>query len=69
MASFNTGRTDSIRFDKPQDWPNWSPEFKGKAKNLDLQDYINPDNKALQPTRPIAPAVTDYTKRLVYVGT
>ena len=69
MASSNTGSTDSIRFDKPQDWPNWSPEFKGKAKNLDLWDYINPDNKAPWPTRPIAPAVADYAKRLVRVGT
>lgn len=69
MALSNTGRTDSVRFDKPQDWPNWSPEFKGKAKNLDLWDYLNPDDKTPWPTRPVAPAVADYAKRLVRVGT
>jgi hypothetical protein len=69
MALSNTGRIDSVRFDKRQDWPNWYPEFKGKAKNLDLWDYINPDDKTPWPMWPIAPTVADYAKRVVRVGT
>ena len=68
MALSNTGKPDSVRFDKPQDWFNWSPKFKGKAKNLNLWDYINPDDKTPWPIRP-TPLLSQSTQKHSYVWT
>lgn len=68
MASI-TVKSDSVRFDKPQDWTKWSREARIYAKNLDLWAYIDPENKAPWPVKPVRPNIADYPKKLVRIET
>ena len=68
MASRST-KSDSVRYDQPQDWIKWSREFRIKAKSLNLWIYIDPDNQIPWPVEPVAPVISNYPKRVVRVET
>jgi hypothetical protein len=63
--SLSTLKTDSVRFDKPQDKVKWIREFRGYAKDLELWDFIKPEGKIPWLTRPIAPMISSYPRKLV----
>jgi hypothetical protein len=66
MAS-TTGKSDSVRFDQPQDWIKWSREFRIKTKSLNLWTHIDPDNRIPWPVEPVAPVISNYPKRAVRI--
>ena len=63
--SLSTLKTDSVRFDKPQDKVKWIREFRGYAKDLELWDFIKTEGKIPWLTRPAAPMISSYPKKLV----
>lgn len=58
-------KTESVRFDYPKDWIDWSREFRIKARSLNLWTYIEPDKNIPWPIQPIAPNMANYPKRAV----
>jgi hypothetical protein len=63
------GKSDSVRFDQPQDWIKWSREFRIKTKSLNLWTYIDPDNRIPWPVELVAPVISNYPKRVVRIET
>ena len=63
--SLSTLKTDSVRFDKPQDKVKWIREFRGYVKDLELCDFMKTEGKTPWLTRPTAPMISSYPKKLV----
>jgi len=68
MASTTT-KSESVRFDKPEDWIKFSREFRIQARNLDLWIYIDPENKIPWLGKPVRPEISNYPKKLVRAST
>ena len=68
MAS-TISKSDSVRFDQPQDWIKYGREFRIKAKSLSVWIYIDPDNRIPWLIEPVTPMISDYPKKIVRVET
>jgi hypothetical protein len=64
-----TSKTNSVRYDYPKDWVNWSREFRIKARSLNLWIYIEPDKNIPWPEQPVAPHIANYPKKIVRTET
>jgi hypothetical protein len=63
LSTLRTENDKSCQYNKPEDWINWSHQFRLRAKTLNLWQYIDPDNQEPWPIRPSAPLIRSYRRR------
>lgn len=63
----STNNTKPCQYNKPEDWINWSHQFRLRAQTQNLWQYIQPEGLEDWPERPMAPLVQSYTARHIAV--
>jgi hypothetical protein len=68
-VALTTTKSESVRFDKPEDWIKFSREFRIQARIIDLWIYIDPENKIPWLGKPVRPEISNYPEKLVRAST
>ncbi|RYP62094.1 hypothetical protein DL770_009640 [Monosporascus sp. CRB-9-2] len=55
--------TSSVSYNTPKDWVPWKTEFRKRADNLDVWEFIDPESNEAWPVKPKEPRIQDFPKR------
>jgi hypothetical protein len=67
LSNIASTNNKPCQYHKPEDWINWSHQFRLRAQTLNLWQYIQPEGPEDWPERPMAPLVQSYTARHITV--